>query len=135
MRDEREWGEDEIDSPATLAPFVDVMMVLLVVFIAIAPAMTEGIEIDLPTVGGTTAPTAAEALTVEVDAEGGVWLDAVPIPADRLEAVLAEAAQAAGPAAIVRADADTAYRHIANLMSVLRDVGLSEVGFIVEPVP
>ena len=81
-----------------VTPFVDVMLVLLIVFMVTAPLLLSGLPVDLPTVRGQSLNVSKELLTVTLDREGRVFLGSAeePIELDQLAAKLKAIVQNAG---------------------------------------
>ncbi|WP_317201292.1 biopolymer transporter ExbD [Janthinobacterium sp.] len=118
-----------------VTPMVDVMLVLLVIFILSAPIFTHAIQLELPRApAAAAAQKPAASVTLAIDAKGAVfWNDAAVTPA-ALEARLSEtAAQAAQPELQLRADKDTRYEVVAQVMAAAQSKGLSKLSFITDP--
>ena len=123
-----------------VVPYIDVMLVLLIIFMVTAPLLTQGIEVDLPKVGAEPLETeqAEEPLVLTVDREGRMYLNVVE-PETALDAeVLVQRAGAVlnrnpGRAVLVRADTDTAYGYVALAMRLLQDAGAPKVGMVTDP--
>lgn len=125
-----------------VVPYIDVMLVLLIIFMVTAPLLTQGIEVELPKVGAQPLDPEdyldEEALVLSVDREGRLYLNfgepGEPITA----AVATERATALlnrGPdrPVLVRADARASYGDVAQAMRVLQDAGAGQVGMVTDP--
>ncbi|MGE0806164.1 MAG: ExbD/TolR family protein [Burkholderiaceae bacterium] len=117
-------------------PLVDVMLVLLVIFIITAPLLTHGIRLDLPRAGAPPSAQPPQTVTLSIDAAGAVfWNDEPVADADALQLRLRQAAAQQPPAPLqLRADRDTRYQRIAELMAAAQAAGIAQIGFITEPV-
>ena len=116
-------------------PLVDVMLVLLVIFIITAPLITHSIRLDLPRAKAEASSEPARTVTVSIPANGLVHWNNEPLadPA-ALAAKLREAAGAnPQPAVHLRADRDTRYQTIAEVMSAAQQAGIRSLGFVTEP--
>jgi biopolymer transport protein ExbD len=115
-------------------PLVDVMLVLLIIFIVTAPLLTHGIKIDLPKAASTANPEQPETVTLSVDAAGRVfWNDAAMAEADLPAAMAQAAARNPQPELHLRADMNTKYQRLAEIMAIARNAGLTKLGFVTDP--
>ncbi len=114
-----------------VTPFVDVMLVLLIIFMVAAPLLTVGVPIDLPetqakSMGGDTEP-----LTVSIDPDGKIFLQDEEIDAERLVATLQAIAQDGVEERIyVRGDRDADYGTIMRVMGRLNAAGYRRIGLV-----
>lgn len=113
---------------------VDVTIVLLIMFMIIAPIAQGGIEVRIPR--AETAPLpASEAVLVSMDAEGRVFVERTEVRPETVGDVLEQVRTSRGLARVyVRADADVAYGRVAELMGRIRSAGFENVGLVFEPV-
>jgi biopolymer transport protein ExbD len=119
-----------------VTPMVDVMLVLLVIFILGAPMFTSAVKLDLPKAQAPTSQQQAEAATVTlaIDAKGKIFWNNEPLERDALEARLVEAAkQDPQPELQLRADKDTRYEVVAQVMAAAQTNGLTKLGFVTDP--
>ncbi len=133
-------GFDQRGGPQPMAdinttPLVDVMLVLLVIFIITAPLLTHSIRLDLPDAKASAASEAPETITVSIDAQGVLfWNNEALADSKELAQRLAAAASAQPqPALNLRADRNTRYQTIAEVMSAAQDAGLTRLGFVTDP--
>lgn len=131
------FSEDKHQKPMSdinVTPMVDVMLVLLVIFIITAPLFTHAIKLDLPTAKSAPAPEKPDTIAVSINAQGKVfWNNDEIAPAD-MESRLAIAAQKKPmPELQLRADKETRYEVIAQVMSSAQSNGLTKIGFVTEP--
>ena len=123
-------------SDINVTPMVDVMLVLLVIFILAAPVFTSAVKLDLPKAQAQASAPQAEALkvTLAIDGKGKIFWNNEPIEQQALEARLVEAArQNPQPELQLRADKDTRYEVVAQVMAVAQTNGLTKLGFVTDP--
>nr|WP_315220152.1 biopolymer transporter ExbD [uncultured Duganella sp.] len=119
-----------------VTPMVDVMLVLLVIFILGAPMFTSAVKLDLPKAQAPTSQQQAEAATVTlaIDGKGKIFWNNEPLEREALEARLVEAArQDPQPELQLRADKDTRYEVVAQVMAAAQTNGLTKLGFVTDP--
>jgi biopolymer transport protein ExbD len=116
-------------------PLVDVMLVLLVIFIITAPLLTHAIRLDLPQAAAEPAAETPETIALSIDAAGGLYWNNEPIAGiDALGQRLAQAAAGTPPPDLhVRADRETRYQWIAEVMSAAQRAGISGIAFVTDP--
>jgi biopolymer transport protein TolR len=117
-----------------VTPFVDVMLVLLVVFMISAPLMTQGVQVSLPQVENNQINEKMEPIQVTIKRSGDVYVQERKIERkDMVETLKAIQARKPGTQILVRADKDSAYGQVMEVMSALQIAGLVDVGLITEP--
>lgn len=123
-------NEEEIMSSINLTSLIDVSLVVLIMFILIAPIMEQGINLNLPkAVAGQV--KAKDALTVEVDAKGQIYLDLTPVNYHELELRMKSVASLDSEQAIlIRADQNNKYGDIVRIIDIIKSAGLTKVGIL-----
>ena len=117
-----------------VTPMVDVMLVLLVIFILTAPLFTHAIKLDLPQAKSAPAPEKPDTISVSIDGHGKIFWNSQGIAQPELESRLAAAAQKLPmPELQLRADKETRYQVIAQVMSSAQTSGLTRIGFVTAP--
>ncbi len=116
-------------------PLVDVMLVLLVIFIITAPLITHSIRLDLPDAQAAASSESPGTITISIPDSGVVHWNNEPLAdQDALRAKLREAAAAQPqPAVHLRADRDTRYQIIAEVMSAAQQAGIRTLAFVTDP--
>ena len=116
-------------------PLVDVMLVLLVVFIITAPLLTHAVKLDLPNAQAPTAAEKPQTITLSIDARGGLFWNNEPVADQAALAVrLSQASQQSPqPELHLRADRETRYQTIAEVMASAQQAGLAKIGFVTDP--
>jgi biopolymer transport protein ExbD len=116
-------------------PLVDVMLVLLVIFIITAPLFTHAIKLELPSAQAPAAPEKPETITLAIDPAGKLyWNNDAVVTDDDLKRRLSQAAlKAPQPDIQLRADKDTRYQRLAEIMSAAQQAGLGKIGFVMDP--
>ncbi|WP_282040213.1 protein TolR [Halomonas alimentaria] len=123
-----------------VVPFIDVMLVLLVIFMITAPMLTQGVNVDLPQVTSEPIdpPEDSDPIIVSVDRDGQYYLS---IGGDETEMPLEEVADRViillerkpGTPVMVRGDRNVSYGQVVTLMGTLQTAGVANVGLISEP--
>ncbi|MEM1277579.1 MAG: protein TolR [Pseudomonadota bacterium] len=123
-------------SEINVTPFVDVMLVLLIIFMVAAPLLTVGVPLNLPKTTAEALPTEAEEpLTVNVDQTGAVFLQDQPVADDGLLEKLTAIREARGPEGgkvFLRADQALEYGRVAQVMAFLRNAGFTQIGLVTD---
>ncbi len=116
-------------------PLVDVMLVLLVIFILTAPLLTHSIKLDLPAAAAPATDEKPETITVSVDGQNHIFWNNEPVAdIDALAARLqGESGKQPQPELHLRADKESRYQTIAEVMSAAQRAGLTKIGFITDP--
>lgn len=121
-------------SEINMVPLIDVMLVLLIVFMITAPLLTHSVKIDLPQAASQPTVEKPETVTLALDAQGRMYWNDQPLDESVLPGRLAEAAgKQPQPELHLRADHDTRYQKLAEVMSLARSAGIEKMGFITVP--
>ena len=125
---------DEVMSEINMVPFIDVMLVLLVIFIITVPVMKHAVNVQLPRAANEKEVIQPQTLRLTVQADGSYWLDEQKLADDQLGARLqAAAARQPQPDLHIRGDRDVRYERVAQAMAAAQQAGLSKIGFVTEP--
>ena len=117
-----------------VTPFVDVMLVLLIVFMVAAPMLTVGVPVELPKTVARALPTEKEEpLTVTITAEGEVMIQKTQTPADQLVKKLKAISQERDSDRIfLRADGSIPYEFVVQVMGALNKGGFSNISLVTD---
>ena len=116
-----------------VTPFVDVMLVLLVIFMLTAPLMTEGIDVNLPTTESVqTLPAEAENLVLSITKEGKMYLCKVEVALENLDAVLLQTITRQKKELFLQADAAVPYGLVVQVMGKAKSAGIENLGVVAE---
>jgi biopolymer transport protein TolR len=120
-------------SEINVTPFVDVMLVLLIVFMVTAPLLTVGVPVDLPKTRAQALGQNREPLSVTVKRDGNIYLQNTPIAADELVAKLtAIAANGYDQRIFVRGDRQVDYGRVMEVMGLLSAAGFTHIGLVTD---
>ena len=118
-------------SEINVTPFVDVMLVLLIIFMVAAPMLTVGVPIDLPETKAKALNSETQPITVSVRDGGAVFLSETEIPLEELEAKLAAISKTGEDQRVyVRADRSADYGVVMNVTARISAAGYSNIGFV-----
>lgn len=127
-------GSGSAVSEINMVPLIDVMLVLLVIFIITAPLLSHSIKINVPQASSEPVQQDLKVVDFAVDADGELCWNEQPITLEQLPALMAaEAALDPQPEVRLRADLDTRYEVLAQVMSMARVAGLKRIGFVTRP--
>ena len=114
-----------------ITPFVDVLLVVLVIFILTSNATIPGIQVNLPKASSTIALEKPKTKAITVDNTGQIFLDAYPVTLAELEQRLrTEKALSPDFPVIVRGDAAVQYAKVVEVLDLLRRIELNQVGLV-----
>ena len=121
-------------SEINVTPFVDVMLVLLIIFMVAAPLLTVGVPVELPKTAAQSLPTEPEEpLTVTLTAEGVTQIQTTDVSDEeiipRLRAILTERSSAK---VYIRADGSIPYARVVQIMGALNAAGISDIGLVTD---
>lgn len=132
----RAHDDSDFVADINVTPFVDVMLVLLVIFMVTAPMMTEGLDVELPKVeAAQVLPTENDHMILSVKADGSLFLDDYPTSLGDLHSVLKRTVVAPGKQLFLRADRQVQYGVVMDVMGRVRAVGITNLGMVAESVP
>jgi biopolymer transport protein TolR len=116
-----------------MTPFIDVVLVLLIIFMVAAPLMTVGVPLDLPKTGAGQLNVDRVPVTVSIDGKGDLYLkDAKILPEALIGAITAEAKEGFEERIYVRADKGTPYGIVAGIMATITEGGFKKVALVTE---
>ena len=116
-----------------VTPFVDVMLVLLIIFMVAAPLMTSGVPVNLPESAAEALPSDEEPITISLDSGGALYIGDQPISEDELPQAIDELIAANGgtpPPVNLRGDSALQYGLMMRIMGDLNAAGITEIGLV-----
>ena len=123
-----------------VVPYIDVMLVLLIIFMVTAPLLKQGVDIDLPNAPANPLDVdSPEPIVVSVDKGGGMYLNIAPdseaeIDAESLvQQVKAALAKEPKRPVMVRGDADGPYQNVVSTLVLLQQADVGSVGLVTDP--
>ncbi len=129
----------KLNAEINVVPYIDVMMVLLVIFMITAPMLTQGVDVELPKVGAEPVDSRdQEPLIVSVDAQGQYFIDVggdplkpveMSVVQDRVSKILSSNPK---KRILVRGDRKVSYEKVVELMAALQGAGAPSVGLVTE---
>ena len=130
----RRRGRAQPMSEINVTPFVDVMLVLLIIFMVAAPLLTVGVPVELPKTSANPLPGEQEApLTVTISADGSVAIQTTQTPIDQLVPKLrAIAAERSSDRVYLRADGALPYEIVVQIMGALNAGGFTDIGLVTD---
>lgn len=127
-------GSNAPMSEINTTPLVDVMLVLLIIFMITAPLLTHAVKVDLPRATSQPTDERPQTISLALRADGQLFWNDQPLPQTELARRLGEAAaRQPQPELHLRADKDTRYQKIAEVMSAARLAGIQKMGFVTLP--
>ena len=116
-------------SEINVTPFVDVMLVLLIIFMITAPLLQQGIDINLPQAKAKEmSPT--ERIVITVKKDGKIYLDKTSVT---LEVLSVKLSKSTNKEVFLKADKDVPYGSVVEVMGELREIGIEKLGMVTEP--
>jgi biopolymer transport protein TolR len=118
-----------------VTPFVDVMLVLLIIFMVTAPMMVEGVNVDLPETTAQPLESEKEPLVVTIDKEGQVFINDFKTGRDIFATKLTKVLEARQDRTVyLKADKTIPYGVVMQIMSEIRGTGVAKLGMVTLPV-
>ena len=121
-------------SEINVTPFVDVMLVLLIIFMVTAPMMIEGVSVNLPQTTAKSVKTSEDPLILTVTKEGGIFLERTEIKPEDLENKLRSILKYREDNEILlKADKDVLHGFVVKVMAGMKRAGVDKLGIVTEP--
>jgi len=123
-----------VKSDINVTPLVDVMLVLLIIMMLIAPMLQKGVDVKLPQAANTVdKPETQEQTVIAVTADKRLYLNAVPVRADELRQRVQEALETKKEKIVlIKGDEDAPYSSIMETMDRLREAQIENIGLVAE---
>ena len=121
-------------SEINVTPFVDVMLVLLIIFMVTAPLLTVGVQVDLPETSADTLPEETEPLTLTINAKGEIFIQETKVEYEKIIAkIMAVSNNRTDTRIFGRGDKTINYGRVLEIMGMLSGSGFTKVALISEP--
>lgn len=114
-----------------VTPFVDVMLVLLIIFMVTAPLLQQGLDVNLPKAKGKDLPT-EERITLLIKKDRTMYMNDNPVSQKDMRLKL-KALSKTNPNVFLKADKDVPYGLVAEIMGDIKEAGIEKLGMITEP--
>ena len=127
-------GGSGIKAEINVTPLVDVMLVLLIIMMIVAPLLQQGVPVTLPQANNSSEkPETQDQTVVTIDRNKDVYLNAKPVAAGQLEARIKQALEdKSDKIVIIKADEEAPYSAVMDTMDELRHAGIEDMGLITE---
>jgi biopolymer transport protein TolR len=127
-------GSSGIKSDINVTPLVDVMLVLLIIMMIVAPLLQQGVPVNLPIAANSSEkPETQDQTVVTIDRGKNVYLNAVPVPSGQLQSrVTTVLEDKSDKIVIIKADDETPYSAVMATMDELRAAGIEDMGLITD---
>lgn len=127
-------NSDRLMSDINVTPFVDVMLVLLIIFMVTAPMMVQGVAVDLPEASAKAMESEKENLTVTIDRDANIYINDFQVRVDFLKEKLEKILAARKDREVFfRADKDVSYGIVVGVMAEIKAAGVEKLGMVTVP--
>ena len=127
-------NSNELMSDINVTPFVDVMLVLLIIFMVTAPMMVQGLNVDLPEATAKPLDSEKEHLVITIDKDHQVHINDYQVSVESLSAKLIKILQSRGDREVyLKADKNIPYGIVVQVMAEIKGAGVEQLGMITEP--
>lgn len=135
MQSFHDQNEDAVMGEINMTPLVDVMLVLLIVFIITVPVLQHAVPLSLPSANSAPEQLKPDHIQIAIDAQGQTFWNGQPVVAEALpERMRAESLKQPQPVVQLRADRNVRYDAVARTLAAAQQAGLTQIGFVTEPV-
>jgi len=129
-------GKKGLMSEINVTPFVDVMLVLLIIFMVTAPMMTHGVKVDTPQTSHEKMDIDAKALIISIDGNRKVFINQYQLDADEVRDRLPGILDVRQTREVyLKADKSLPYGLVMDVMAQIREAGIEKIGMVTEPAP
>jgi biopolymer transport protein TolR len=127
--------KNQLMSDINVTPFVDVMLVLLIIFMVTAPMMSQGVSVSLPEAASQPLPSETDPLIITINSEHQIFINDYQVTLDFLQEKLsAIIASRQNHDVYLRADKTIPYGMVVRVMSEVKAAGVEKLGMVTEPI-
>jgi len=125
---------NQLMSDINVTPFVDVMLVLLIIFMVTAPMMVQGVSVSLPETTSEPLPSTKEHLVITIDSNNKVYINDYQVTIDFLQEKLIKIFNGRSDREVyLKADKGISYGMVVRVMSEIKGAGVEKLGMVTEP--
>ena len=129
-------NQDRLMSDINVTPFVDVMLVLLIIFMVTAPMMVQGVNVSLPQATSEPLVSDVEHLLITIDKSNRVYINDFQVTLEFLQEKLKKILETRTNREVyLRADKEIPYGMVVRVMSEIKGAGVEKLGMVTEPLP
>jgi biopolymer transport protein TolR len=129
-------GKGRLMSDINVTPFVDVMLVLLIIFMVTAPMMTNGVKVDTPQTTHQRMDIDEKALVISIDASKRVFINKYQLNVSEVREKLPTILDVKRTSDVyLKADKSLPYGLVMDVMAQIKDAGIEKIGMVTEPAP
>lgn len=128
-------GDDDVQSmnEMNLIPLIDIMLVLMIIFLLTATVLNPTVPLDLPKTSALVNDQPPEVIQISIDKDADIFWDSDPISMEEIERRLQQQNDAGkDPSVQLRADKDSKYDTVAQVLAAASKAGLSKIAFVNE---
>ena len=128
-------GDEEVQgiNEMNLIPLIDIMLVLMIIFLVTATVLNPTVPLNLPKTSAQVNEAPPEVLQISIDKDAGIFWDNQPISLEELQKRFAEQARAGkNPSIQLRADKESKYDTVAQVLATASESGLTKIAFVSE---
>lgn len=128
-------NNDRLISDINVTPFVDVMLVLLIIFMVAAPMMVQGVDVSLPEATAKQLASGEDQLVISIDKDNRIFINDYNVSLDFLQEKLAKILKNRQDREVfLRADKGITYGMVVRVMSEVKGAGVEKLGMVTEPI-
>ena len=128
--------KNQLMSDINVTPFVDVMLVLLIIFMVTAPMMSQGVSVSLPEATSKPLPSETDQLIITINKDNQIFINDYRVTLDFLQEKLSKIIESRQNHDVyLRADKNISYGMVVRVMSEIKAAGVEKLGMVTEPIP
>jgi biopolymer transport protein TolR len=128
-------NKDQLMSDINVTPFVDVMLVLLIIFMVTAPMMMQGVNVSLPEATSKPLPAETDQLIISINKNNQIFINDYQVTLDFLQEKLATIIESRQNRDVyLKADKEISYGMVVRVMSEIKEAGVEKLGMVTEPI-